>query len=447
MTRRSKIGLGFIFVFLVALIAGDFYTKIIKKRLEEIDYIEEIMTTKWGNLETHRELDGIDVKKILGGLRKQVFGTHEGYLAALLETTELFRDSHLEILEADGNERPGYISGINIVPVREGYALVACNPPADCSHLLLPLLVIEANGIPIETWVCQRANTLGGSTEAIRRFEAVINLGEYRPIGKNPPAKSVTLLLPDGKSTILHLKWKKYVAQNMKDKFSPCVVGGLHSSGTFILQIIAFHCNRPDDKEPQDALAHFTEDLNKVLKEVGDADSLLIDVRENEGGHFPLAQFALQLLIDKKTHFVTEAHLNEDGVWDDPEPVTVRPNKQWRKYFKRLPAAIVSGPLCVSACSYFAAAVKESGVAMILGKPAMGTSGGIRHYWLSASNLRLDVPGDHVWTANGKPLEGQMIEVDKEIIPSIYDYKNDPDPVLTKAIQIFRKEKVEIRQK
>ncbi|MBI5300248.1 MAG: hypothetical protein HY877_08180 [Deltaproteobacteria bacterium] len=431
-----------------ALLASSLHATTPKERLKEIEYIEKIITTKWSNKEIHEKQDGINIHKILNTLKKHIDGSNEDYLASMEETLKLFHDPHLDIFLPVGFEDQSYHSGLHVAHVSEGYALVKCEKPADCSHLPLPLLITQVDNLPIEIWLRRRADKLNGSTKLRRRNGAMNNLGWYSFVRKNPPAKTITLLLPNGKTKMLPLNWQKYVWWD-KEAGKPeprCIESKLDPSGTFILIVKTFHCGLPEDHKDKDGYYRFLKHLKTALKKAKGTDSLIMDIRENSGGKLTIAEIALQLLVDQKIHFFTESFLNKDGTWGAPEKCMAEPNMSLRKYFKNRPAGILSGPECGSTCSYFVVAAKTADIAMILGEPASGSNGGAKHYRLPASGALLSVPWDKSWAADGQLIEGRTIEVNKKIIPSIKDYKSDPDPILTKSIQILRKEKFKDNQ-
>ncbi|MDO8526661.1 MAG: S41 family peptidase [Deltaproteobacteria bacterium] len=417
-------------------------------RLREINRISEIMTTKWSNLAIHKEKDGVNVQKIIDGLKKRAGGSDEDYFVALYETAGLFRDSHVNIFWPKDGILKKYTSGLRVARVREGYAVIQCTPPTNCGNLPLPTSVIEVDGKPIDDWIRQRATVLGGSTKLGRQSRAMINLGWYTAIRQNPPAQSVTLLLPNSVIKTVNLNWEKYVWWD-KEAGEPephCIKGERHPSGTFILTVEAFDCGLPGDRSWKNGYRRFVRNLKGALKNARNADSIIVDVRENGGGKPWIAKTIMQLLIDKETLYETEFPFDEKReTYGEPKERTAFPKKKWRKYFQGFPSAILSGIECGSACAYFVLAVKTASTAMVLGEPAEGSNGSPKYYELSVSGAILTVPSDQ-WPwgrslgADGQPMERRLINVDKKILPSINDYRNAKDPILEEAIRDFRKE-------
>lgn len=445
MRKSQKKKMAFLMPVALFLLPGRLFAATPRERSEEIDRVEKIMLTKWSNREIHEKQDGVDIKKILGNVRKKANGSDEDYLAALYAAVDLFHDSHVFLFLPNDTKPQNYVSGLTVAPVQEGHALIRCKPPADCADLPFPILITQINGVPVEKWLNRQATTIGESTEPSRKYSALKKLEFYSTLRGRPSLKVISLLLPGRVAKKMHLKWKEHVPDEKRTGGAEplCVSGKQHSSGTFVLTIETFGCRLAGDRTPVVAYRRFVKNMKAALKQAKGSDSLMLDVRENGGGQSHLAGLAGKLLMDEKMYFSTTRALNEDNSPGELQREVIEADRKWRKYFKGFPAAILSASGCGSVCGYFIVAVREAGLAMILGEPAVGSNGKARHFPLPASGTFLAVPIETGTTAaDGKEIEGRTIDVDRRILPSMHDYKEDPDPILTEAIAVFRREKL-----
>ena len=448
----------FIFFFALYYFGDGVFTESVsaaakQERLEEIKQIEDILMTKWANREVREKLDGIDTRKKVRELKKYAGADLLTYSIAIKRMTKSLHDDHLWsefpiMISQDSISKKSRGSGFEVRGFKEGYFLTQCLFAPYCQELSFPLRILRIDGRPMDEWFEKEMVNIGASTPESRKRKALDNLRFHLDDGKNSPPQKITLQLQNGEERMLKIFW--YSGEEKKYPFveyaqENCVDGMMTPEKTFVLSVNTFSCTQANGTvDYRDYYKPFFQALDKALAKIDNPDSMLVDVRKNGGGDDTPSEAIFNLLLDKPTVYYISSFLNKEDEWEKRGgngEFVMFPNEKYRSIFKNLPVALLAGGQCMSACSIFVAAVRDNHLAPILGENVQVGVGSRKFYTLPSGN-QLAVPFWKVWGANGERLEGRIIEVDHEILPSIEDYRQkDVDVVLQKAIDFLQKER------
>lgn len=106
----------------------------------------------------------------------------------------------------------------------------------------------------------------------------------------------------------------------------------------------------------------------------------------------------------------------------------------------RGPVVVLTGPRTASAAEVFAAALRESGRARVLGETTCGCVLGIRRRHTLSDGGVLDISEMDYRTADGARLEGAGLRPDEEVAPTRDDLRRGRDAALQRAVAVLKAE-------
>jgi carboxyl-terminal processing protease len=206
----------------------------------------------------------------------------------------------------------------------------------------------------------------------------------------------------------------------------------------------------------------FEEDAVSLVKTFQSAKTLILDVRNNNGGSTP--ESLIRLLMDKPYRFWSESRALVSGMLEYFQSMLSSRGQKFSDYDRGYAQAVtetfthsmltgqalyeqpdhpifhgqviflVNGK-CVSACEDLVEPFKDQHRAILLGETTQGSSG--QPYYCDLGNgMKFAVGAKRLSFPDGKPFEGVGIEPDIKIGLSIQDLKTGTDSVLDKAIAI-----------
>lgn len=188
--------------------------------------------------------------------------------------------------------------------------------------------------------------------------------------------------------------------------------------------------------------AQFTRALRRDLK---DARALVIDLRENGGGETQsMADLASTLL---PAGLSLGRFTDRTGaVW--LEPYTRAALVSTADSFERFgrPVVLLTGARTASAAEVFAATLRETNRAFVIGEATCGCVLGIRRRHRLPDGGILDISEMDYHTAAGTRLEGAGLRPDISVAPTLEDIRRQRDRALERALEILQDAKGRRRQ-
>ncbi len=174
--------------------------------------------------------------------------------------------------------------------------------------------------------------------------------------------------------------------------------------------------------------------LEEKINTIKDSDSIIIDVRGNDGGNSNLSQVIASYFINKNTNYCKILRRIQGNNRLSEENLEIKPREVF--WDKRL--VILTDEKCFSSNEMFILMLKDTGRAITIGQKTGGGSGnpkffniklGSKYYSLRVSTWRM-------FRNNQQPIEGVGIEPDIEVLKEKNNYK---DNELEKAIEYLIK--------
>jgi C-terminal processing protease CtpA/Prc len=223
--------------------------------------------------------------------------------------------------------------------------------------------------------------------------------------------------------------------------------------------------------------------ITGLLDEFLDTSGLVIDVRDNSGGRYGILQAIYGYFITDDTKpYVSNIAAYRRSVRFDEDHLSYRPTyrmdhpgwsteqyqtikttiehfkPQWPlpeglfsdwhfmllgkqphnegKYYSN-PVVVLSNSGSFSATDGFLSAFADLDQVTIVGTPSAGGSGATQRFELPRSGIRIALSSMASFRPNGRLYDGNGIEVDVFIQPTITDYLGETDTVLDKAISLL----------
>lgn len=179
------------------------------------------------------------------------------------------------------------------------------------------------------------------------------------------------------------------------------------------------------------------ENKSKLLEEkmniIRDSDSVIIDVRGNDGGNSNLSQVIAKYFIDKSIKYCKIFRRIPGNNKLSEENLEIKHGDVFLD--KRL--VVITDNKCFSSNEMFILMLKDTGRATTIGQKTGGGSGNPKHFNIKLGNKEylLRVSTWRMFRNNGKPLEGIGIEPDIEVLKEGDENK---DAELEKAIEYLK---------
>jgi len=184
--------------------------------------------------------------------------------------------------------------------------------------------------------------------------------------------------------------------------------------------------------------------FEKIIPNLDKAEGLIIDIRNNGGGSSDIGFKILSFLTKKnivgsmsfsrKNNPVERAWGNYSTSWEKLEESTFSNNQE---YTFNKPVIVLAGAKTFSAAEDFLIAFKQLNRGLIIGEITGGSSGQPLLFSLpGGGTARVCVKREKY--QSGEDWVGTGISPDIVVKPSIFDIQNDLDPVLKKALLMFK---------
>jgi len=170
------------------------------------------------------------------------------------------------------------------------------------------------------------------------------------------------------------------------------------------------------------------EPVRKAIHKLRDAPALIIDLRGNIGGIGLMAGGIAGLLTDKEIPMGV-IHLREGTI-----PIVAYPQPG----AFRGPVVILTDETTLSTAEIMAGALKESGRAVVIGRPTPGYALPSKLVQLPYGGLLQCVVADYR-TPKGRRLEGIGVKPNIEVALTRNAFQHTPDPILQAAVDYLRK--------
>lgn len=169
---------------------------------------------------------------------------------------------------------------------------------------------------------------------------------------------------------------------------------------------------------------------------------LIIDLRANQGGDSRVADLLLRHLIKTKTRIATVYSRDIGGKKEfslKKEQIELLPQKPYLS----IPIVLLVNSQCMSTTEYFIAAMKDNGLAIVIGENTAGGSGNPIKYKICFEGTKI---GFQVSTwlfrrRNGLWLEGRGIKPDICVKNKFDDFLEEVDCVLKKGFEVLSENK------
>jgi len=188
----------------------------------------------------------------------------------------------------------------------------------------------------------------------------------------------------------------------------------------------------------------FTEEIaarfaRALRDEARGARALVIDLRENGGGETEALTDIASTLLPAGTSLGLFTGRDGRALVEPRTRSTLLAAADALKSFGG-PVVVLTAPRTASAAEVFAAALRESGRARVVGETTCGCVLGIRRRHTLADGGVLDISEMDYRTAGGVRLEGAGVRPDEELAPTRADLRRGRDRALRRAVEILKEE-------
>lgn len=190
--------------------------------------------------------------------------------------------------------------------------------------------------------------------------------------------------------------------------------------------------------------SNVTQDFDKIFDKFDATDGLIIDIRNNGGGHSGKASYIFSCFIDTivpkwksetRKYLPSQRAWSHRSSWHPYDNGNIKPNGN--KHYSK-PIVILTSPRTISAAEDFCMLFDMSKRAIIIGGPTAGSTGQPLYFRLPGGGrarvctLRSSYP-------NGEEFVGYGIQPDILVKQSANDFLEEKDPVLQEAMGYLSK--------
>ena len=390
----------------------------------DIDQLQRLADRNWASRARHEELDGVDVDAVFADMRKSLAGSNEKGPAFTIATRKALcrlGDAHFRLDEKSAGSKRwrslvefDAVAGAFVIRDFDKVLYESAKPARGD-------IVVKADGQPIAEWTKSHC-LVPGSTPAHRDVESArMFTSQWRLPEEKPKPAKLTMRRPNGGTYNLTLKWKSDISAGSG---TACVEGRQLDGRVGVLEIHTFACD----------LAKFEQDLQAGIAAMGRPKDVIIDVRDNGGGGDDQARAAaVRFLAEAPAWMRFRHHVPGQTVTafaDEPfEPVPAKLVKAKRVW-------VLTGPGCMSTCETFVSVMSTAEHVTLVGQRTAGSVGNPKQHTLSRSQLVLTVPStEYAVPGTLELIEGQGVEPDVDVRPTLDDVANGRDPVLDATIR------------
>ncbi len=332
--------------------------------------------------------------------QKRVWGMIQGLTNSLGDPyTVFFPPADAKIFEADIS---GNFEGVGMEIAIKDNVLTVVSPlkgtPAYRAGILSGDKIIKINGESTEKFSVDR------SVKLIR--------------GKRG-TEVVFTILREGKSEFLTIPVVRDVIQIPTISTSKEDGAGLRDDGVFVIQLYNFSA--------------LSQNLfRKALREfvLSRADKLILDLRGNPGGY-------LESSVDMASWFLPVGKIVVEENFGKGIKPNIYRSRGYNIFNKNLKMAIVVNRGSASASEILAGALKEQGVATLIGERTFG-KGSVQELVQITKDTSLKVTIARWFTPLGNSISNEGLKPDIEVGRTEEDIKNGVDPQIEKAAEFLK---------
>ena len=413
-----------------------------------------------------------DRKRAFDELRKSI--TNEVSVFVLHEKLQRLiariGDCHAGAYLSESDDRAAYLP-FTLADTSNGVAALKVDRSAlvdmDCPY------VSAIDGIPLDQWLDVAATYVAnGSPQLIRNR----SLGAVRRIDQmrrhlNLPASPVATITLQSANSSQSRKHKVTLTQRR----SP--VGRVPIARTRLLDgnIGYLRIEKMDNR--------LEKTISRHMQDFRTTDGLIIDVRDNGGGRYGILRLMYGYLTppDEKPYVTNIAAYRESKLfgtdhihyrptfregykgWNDKQLAAISSAREnfspewtppvdlfsdWHymvlektpdvsQYHYKKNVVVLCNAGAFSATDGFLSGMADIPGVTLLGEPSGGGSGATRRFVLPASGIRIALSSMASFRPNGKLFDGNGVEVDIKMKPTVNDFLGKSDTVRTKAIELI----------
>ncbi len=284
--------------------------------------------------------------------------------------------------------------------------LVMPHARGDLAKVKPGMIVRTVDGLPIESRFEAVKNDVGGSSS-----DRSLEILAYRRIMRGEPGTTVRVGVTDLRGQPLQLVLPRLVVSETSE-----VVGKLLSSGNGYISVSSFK-------------APISDRFKRVLLELKDARSLIIDLRYNGGGSINEVLLMAGFFLDRK-HGLGKFMKRDGGSRQSLRKFSA--GKKGGQIYSG-PVVILTSKFSASGSELFSSSLQELGRAKIIGERTCGCLLGIsrKHRLKDGSELHISDIG--FISSKGKVYEKVGVTPDRFIEPRITDLQSGFDRGLSEA--------------
>lgn len=164
------------------------------------------------------------------------------------------------------------------------------------------------------------------------------------------------------------------------------------------------------------------KELDKVISELGEVESLIVDLRNNLGGYLYVCADAVDLFLEKDKTIVKACYKKSENVMK---------TKNEAKY--TMPMVVLVNEYSASSSEVFASCMQDNGRAKIVGEKTFG-KGSIQRSYEFTDGTGVNLTVGHFYSPNGTKIDGVGVKPDLQVKLS-----ETEDNQLKAAIDMLRK--------
>jgi C-terminal processing protease CtpA/Prc len=296
-----------------------------------------------------------------------------------------------------------------------------------------PLEVVSVNDTPISQLIDEEVKNIGGGTLEWKKYKAVNKIAtskqEYGVIitAKNGVGGEVKVDAEFEKNRNKRFKIKVENGMERSYKREDCLESKILEGNIGYIRIDSWsNAIEIDGKN----IAQLVEE---ELEKIKSSTSIILDVRNNDGGNSHYARLVASHFIKEKTeccHFLVKKPGQKDMV-----KFTEHVAPEGEFYDKKI--VILTGPICISSTDMFLTFLKDTGRAVSIGQTTGGGSGNPQSLdlHLGGRDFNLRVSCWRNYRNNGQEIENNGIEPDIFVEPRPDDIRKRRDVELLRAVK------------
>jgi len=430
---------------------------------EDLLQLSRVVQSAWSYMEDKGKNFHVDPEMIRKDLVARLNGSmnRETFFRILKEFIARLKDGHARVyipgIEKDWAKKR--LWPLEVVDTMEGIIVSGVHPSVNTIGVGDRLL--SANGQSMEEIIGEIAHIVPASTDGGRRYLAMKSMLWTDRDSICFTASNLDDQVAEVSCATIDAGTGWVVDRLGNDNFdwrflSPQI--GYMRIPTFQPIPAAWKKNRGPEKR-RDLLKPTLEEIDRAFSDLRDAEALIIDVRDNQGGTDLMGRHVARHLLEAPfVYFQLKTHISNELLSVPGFEYLSAMSPQDRKRFAeskschQVPVEAGISPFrgkifilinegCFSVTDNFAACMADLHPnALFLGSGTHGGTGAPRNIaTLVHSRAEIHVCVMHVWSPNGRLIEGRGTKPDIDVRRSRIDVIQGRDPVLGEAIEIAKK--------